>query len=109
MSGRDLVFYVAMGILGTGLVVLFLNHSSGRTFGMANDDFGRLVLLASLVTVFSAGLIRRGQYGAALRNAFVWLAIVLALVLLYLWVADVPLRGGVTVEVMPFGQIIRSG
>lgn len=37
---------ILLAILGIGLVLLILNHDSGRTFGMNNDDFGQLVASA---------------------------------------------------------------
>lgn len=86
--GRQTVFYVAMGILATGLVLLFFNHEGGRTLGMDNHDFGRLVLLTSLFAVFGAAAIRRGELGPALRNALIWLVIIMALVTVYLYRHD---------------------
>ena len=35
--------YILLGILAVGLAALILNHDSGRTMGMDNNDFGRLV------------------------------------------------------------------
>lgn len=42
---------ILLAILGIGLVLLILNHDSGRTFGMNNDDFGQLVALGALATL----------------------------------------------------------
>jgi aspartyl protease family protein len=47
-----------LAILAIGLALLIFNHGSGQTFGMNNDDFGRLVALAALVTLLSAGILR---------------------------------------------------
>lgn len=85
---RNTVFYLAMGILTAGLAILFVNHGSGSTFGLANRQFGHLVLLTALATVFAAGVLRRGRFAAALRNALIWLVVILALATAYLYRYD---------------------
>ncbi|MCF3639897.1 TIGR02281 family clan AA aspartic protease [Rhizobium sp. TRM95111] len=80
---------VLLAILGLGLVMLVLNHDDGRTFGLANDDFGRLVMLSSLVALFGAGMLAsRRRFGESLRQAAIWLVIILALVAVYLYRTD---------------------
>jgi aspartyl protease family protein len=73
-----------LAILAIGLALLIFNHGSGQTFGMNNDDFGRLVALAALVTLLSAGILRsRQHFGQALRLVAIWALIALALVSAY--------------------------
>jgi aspartyl protease family protein len=76
---RSILFYVLMGIMATGLAILFFNHQGGSTFGLANDEFARLVMLASLVALVGSGI------GQAMRNALIWLVIILALATIYLY------------------------
>ena len=45
---------IGLAILGIGLVLLILNHDSGETFGLANDDFGRLVSLTGIAALIGA-------------------------------------------------------
>lgn len=74
-------FWIAIAILGGGLALLLFNDSSGEVFGMASDDFGRFVYLSALVLVIGAGIVtRRVPMGDTLRQAALWLLVVLVLV-----------------------------
>jgi clan AA aspartic protease, TIGR02281 family len=77
-------------VLGAGLALLLVNHDSGRTFGMANEDFGRMIYLLPIAGLLSAGLLagRRGDLGQILRYIAVWLVIILGLVAGYLYRHD---------------------
>jgi aspartyl protease family protein len=82
-------FYVLLGILGIGLALLIVNHDGGSTLGLANDDFGRLVTLSALVAMIGSGiLVGRRQFGDTLRQAGIWLLLILALVAVYLYRYD---------------------
>ncbi len=76
--------------LGIGLALLIFNDSSGRTFGMANEDFGRLVYLIPIAALLSAGILqgRRGPIGQVVRQFAIWLIIILGLVAAYLYRDD---------------------
>ncbi|NRP74075.1 hypothetical protein ILFOPFJJ_04996 [Ensifer psoraleae] len=75
-----------LAILAIGLALLIINHESGQTFGINNDDFGRLVALGALATLLSAGILRsRGRLGEGLRQIFIWFLIALALVSVYVY------------------------
>lgn len=77
---------ILLSILAIGLVLLIVNHDDGRTMGLANDDFGRLVSLAAIVTLISAGILQgRRRFGDVLRQVALWLFIVLALVSAYIY------------------------
>ena len=81
--------YVVLGILAIGLAALILNHDSGRTMGMDNNDFGRLVTLSAIATMMAAGVLAgRRQIGESLRQAGMWLVIILLLVTGYLYRFD---------------------
>ncbi|MCD1263538.1 TIGR02281 family clan AA aspartic protease [Shinella sp. AETb1-6] len=82
-------FYVLLAILAGGLALLILNHDSGRTLGIANDDFGRLVTLSAIGTMMAAGILAgRRQWGESLRQAAIWLVLILALATAYLYRFD---------------------
>lgn len=78
-----------LAILGIGLVLLILNHDSGRTFGMNNDDFGQLVALGALATLFAAGIVRsRRTLGEGLTQIAIWILIAVVLVGIYVYRFD---------------------
>lgn len=78
---RNGLLWIALAVLGGGLLLLIINDSSGETLGLANDDFSRLLYLGVLAAVIGAGIWRsRGMFGDTLRNLAVWLFVVLVLV-----------------------------
>lgn len=78
---RNGLLWVALAVLGGGLLLLIINDSSGETLGLANDDFSRLLYLGVLAAIIGAGIWRsRGMFGDTLRNLAVWLFVVLVLV-----------------------------
>ncbi len=80
---------ILLGILAVGLVFLILNHDSGRTFGIVNDDFGRLVSLGAVGALIAAGLVQgRRHVGQSLRQFGIWVLIILVLVSGYLYRND---------------------
>lgn len=75
-----------LAILAAGLALLIFNHESGQTFGINNDDFGRLVALGAIAALLSAGILRsRGRLGEGLRQIFIWFLIALALISVYVY------------------------
>jgi aspartyl protease family protein len=76
--------------LGLGLALLIFNHGSGRTLGMQNEDFGRLIYLIPIAGLLGAGILqgRRGPLGQVARQFAIWLLIILALVAAYLYRDD---------------------
>ncbi|MCA1967798.1 MAG: TIGR02281 family clan AA aspartic protease, partial [Rhizobium sp.] len=48
---------LALAILAFGLVVLVVNHDSGQSFGIANEDFGHAVRLLPFAALLSVGLV----------------------------------------------------
>ena len=107
---RQILFYVLMGILATGLVILFINHDGGTTFGLANDDFGRLVTLTALAALFGSAIVRRREMGQMARNALIWLVIILALATAYLYRYDLQsVAGRVSGGLIPGSVVTRDG
>lgn len=92
-----------LAILAIGLALLIFNHGGGRTFGMNNDDFGRFVALAALVTLLSAGILRsRQHFGQALRLVAIWALIALALVSAYAYRSELQSFGDrILAELLP--------
>ena len=48
------LLWIALAVLGGGLILLIINDSSGETFGLANEDFGRLLYLGVLGAIIAA-------------------------------------------------------
>jgi len=75
------LFWIVMAAIGISVVLLMLNDSAGRTFGIENNDFSRLVWLGAFGALIGASLIRSGRpLGNMARSLGVWAAIVLALI-----------------------------
>jgi len=73
--------WLILAVIGLALVLLIANNSTGSTFGIENNDFGRLVWLGLFAVVIGAGLLRSGRpLGALARNLCTWAVIVLALI-----------------------------
>lgn len=81
MTSMNRLFWIVMAVIGIGVVLLMVNNNAGRTFGMANDDFGRLIWLGTIGAVIGAGLLRSGNaFGGMGRSLGAWLLILIALV-----------------------------
>lgn len=73
-------FWFIMAIIGGGLILLVANEDAGSVFGFASDDFGRMLYLGVLGLVIAVAFLGSGiGLGDILRNAAVWVAIVLLL------------------------------
>ena len=103
--------YILFGILGAGLVLLILNHDGGRTLGIDNNDFGRLVTLSAIGTMMGAGILAsRRQWGESLRQAAIWLLIILALATGYLYRYDLQQVGNrLTAGLIPGRAVVTTG
>ncbi|TIV71004.1 MAG: TIGR02281 family clan AA aspartic protease [Mesorhizobium sp.] len=55
------LFWIVMLVIGTGVILLMMNDSAGRTFGIENHDFSRLIWVGVLVAVIGASLVRSGR------------------------------------------------
>ncbi|WP_111838182.1 TIGR02281 family clan AA aspartic protease [Agrobacterium sp. lyk4-40-TYG-31] len=77
-------------VLGIGLALLVINHDSGQTFGISNEQFGQLVYLVPIAGLLSAGILagNRGGFSTAVRQLAIWLVIILTLVAAYLYRYD---------------------
>ncbi|MGA1803469.1 retropepsin-like aspartic protease family protein [Rhizobium sp. HT1-10] len=80
---------VFLGILAIGLALLVFNHDSGTTFGIDNDDFGRMVYLLPISLMLAAGIwASRRNVSETLRNLFIWLVILLGLATAFVYRGD---------------------
>lgn len=81
---EDRMFWIVMGILGIGILILVFNDSAGQVAGVNNYDFARFVQLGALAVVFGAAILARGRpAGHSLRQMAVWLVIFLAIMVAY--------------------------
>ncbi|CCV13714.1 TIGR02281 family clan AA aspartic protease [Mesorhizobium sp. STM 4661] len=75
------LFWTLMIVIGVGVALLMFNDSAGSTFGVENNDFGRLIWLGALVALIGAGLLRSDRpLGTMARSLGTWGVIVLALI-----------------------------
>ena len=71
-------FWIAVAILGGGLILLVANDSSGQVLGMDTGDFGRLVYLGALGAVVATGILASGRrFGDTARNLALWMLVIL--------------------------------
>ena len=83
-SGGGLI--LVLGVLAGALVLLILNHDTGRTFSMSNDDFASVAYLGVIGAVIAAGIVGSHRHiGELIRNLFLWCVIILALVAGWTW------------------------
>ncbi|TCT13475.1 aspartyl protease family protein [Tepidamorphus gemmatus] len=77
--------WLGLILLGVAAVILIVRHSAGSVGSLTTDEFGRLAYLAALLLIVGAGVVtsRAFDAGTALRQASIWIALLLGLVLLY--------------------------
>ncbi len=99
-------------VLGAGLALLVINHQSGQTFGIANDDFAHMLYLMPIAGLLGAGILagRRGEMGEVLRNIAIWLVIILGLVAGYLYRGDAEqFAGRMVAGLVPGRAVVVTG
>lgn len=82
-------------VMGGGLALLMFNANQGQTMGMENDDFARLVALLPLALLFGSSIIIGSRYRTVevVRNIAIWMAILLGLIVLWLYKSDFAMLG----------------
>lgn len=74
------IFWVAIAILGIGLVLLLINDSSGQVLGIDTGQFGSLIYLGALGAVIASGIVASNQrFGDTARTLAIWLLVILVL------------------------------
>lgn len=78
------LFWIAMAVLGGGLILLVANHDSGSVFGIENTAFARTLYLGVWASVIVLGLLGSGlRFGQMARSLALWVLVMLALVAVY--------------------------
>lgn len=100
-----------LGIMGVGLVLLLVNHTSGQTFGMDNGDFGRLVYLAPIAILIGAGaLASQRRLGQSLQYLLIWAAAAFVLVGVYVYRDQAEqMTSRIVAEIMPGHSVVLTG
>lgn len=74
------IFWIAIAVLGCGLVLLIANDSSGQVFGLDTGQFGSLVYLGALGAVIASGIVASNRrFGDTVRMLAMWLLVILVL------------------------------
>ena len=89
--------------LGALLLVGARVFDGGRTFGLGNDDFAQIVQLSAIAALLATGfLVTRGRISETLRNAALWLLIMLVFVAGYVYRDDLQsVAGRMTAGLVP--------
>jgi aspartyl protease family protein len=75
------LLWVLLAVIAVAALLLIFNNAAGRTLGIENEDFSRLVWFALFGVVIGAGLLRSGRSVGTLARQFGgWVLIVLALI-----------------------------
>ena len=103
--------WILLGVLGFGLAMLLWNHQDGRTFGLGNDDFGRMIQLTALAALLATGFVAtRGRMSETLRNAALWLLIMLVFVAGYVYRDDLKsVAERVSAGLVPGRAVVTTG
>ncbi len=74
------IFWIAVAILGGGLILLVINDSSGQVLGLDTGQFGSLVYLGALGALVASGIVASNRrFGDTARTLAVWLLVILVL------------------------------
>lgn len=86
MRWTDTLFWIVMALIVGAVVVLILTDSSGSVLGMDNSRFGDMLYLGIWGVVLAALFVgSRFHRAHMLRNAAIWLLILVILVGVYLY------------------------
>ncbi len=82
--------WIALGLLCAAAVALIVSHDAGSIAGLGNDAFARLVAGLALVVFLGGALFGayRGRIGTAARDVAAWLMLMLLLVGVYAYRAE---------------------
>jgi aspartyl protease family protein len=80
------LLWIILGAIGAACILLILNHDSGTVFGIENNRFASLIWYGTWGALIAVAILpRRGQWRAAARNFAIWIAIILVLMVGYLY------------------------
>lgn len=103
--------WIGLGAIAIVCVILIATHGSGQVGNLPADDFARLSYLLILgVPLVGALILRaRGRMGETLKQATVWLALMLALVAGYGYRAEFKAIGNRTLAMLAPGRVAGGG
>jgi len=98
--------WIALGVLCAAAVALIVSHDAGAIAGFSNDAFARLVAGLALVVFIGSALLGayRGRIGTAARDIAAWLLLMLLLVGVYAYRAEL-----LTVAERVAGELLPRG
>ena len=74
------IFWIAVAMLGVGLILLVINDSSGQVLGLDTGQFGSLVYLGALGALVASGIVASNRrFGDTARTLAAWLLVILVL------------------------------
>ena len=80
----DRILWILLGLIAATLVILLTFGASGTVAGVSSDQFANAVYLGLIAAALLAGgRLWSGGFSNALRNAAIWLAILVGLMALY--------------------------
>lgn len=98
--------WIALGLLCVAAVALIVSHDAGAIAGFSNEAFARLVAGLALVVFLGSGLLGayRGRIGTAARDIVAWLMLMVLLVGVYAYRAEL-----LTVAERVAGELLPRG
>lgn len=102
--------WIALGVLCAAAVALIVSHDAGSIAGFSNEAFARLVAGLALVVFLGGALLGayRGRIGSAARDIAAWLLLMLLLVGVYAYRAELlSVAERVAGELLPRGAQMR--
>lgn len=105
------LFWIMAAIMGGALLLLIVNHDSGTTMGMESGRFGSAVVLALWGALIASAFLARGvRLRDTLRQAVIWLAVILVLMAGYVLRYELQDIGStVTAGLIPGSPLSRTG
>ena len=102
--------WIALGVLCAAAVALIVSHDAGTVAGVSNEAFARLVAGLALVVFLGSALFGayRGRIGRAARDIASWLMLMLLLVGVYAYRAELlTVAERIAGELLPRGSQMR--
>jgi len=105
-EGQGVAVWIALGLLCAAAVGLIVSHDAGSIAGFSNEAFARLVAGLALVVFLGSALFGayRGRIGNAARDIAAWLLLMLLLVGVYAYRAEL-----LTVAERVAGELLPRG
>lgn len=80
MMRNGLIFWLVLGVLGFGMILLLASGDTGMVLGIEDEIFARTLYLGVLAAVIGMGIFGSGvRFGQAVRTGAIWILVVLVL------------------------------